>query len=85
MKIWKYELRIIDTQKIKMPSGAKPLTVQWQFDKLCIWMLVDENNVTEDRVIAIYDTGHPLPFTVGNYVGTFQLQDSGLVFHVFII
>ena len=85
MKIWKYELKILDTQKLKMPSGAKPLSVQWQFNKLCLWMLVNEHNITEDRVVAIYGTGHPLPMTIGDYVGTFQTEGGSLVFHVFII
>jgi hypothetical protein len=85
MVIWKYELRINDTQKIKMPRGAKGLDVQWQFDKLCMWVLCDENNITEDRVIAIYGTGHHLPMTIGTYVGTFQMEGGNLVFHVFLV
>lgn len=85
MVIWKHKLNITDTQKIKMPRGAKGLSVQWQHNNLCLWVLCEEDNVTEDRVVAIYGTGHDLPMTTGDYVGTFQMEGGHLVFHVFLL
>lgn len=85
MRIWKYELRIDDEQTILMPRGAKGLTVQWQRKNLCIWCMVDEINPLEPRKVIIYGTGHPMRFETGDYVGTFQMHDGALVFHVFMI
>jgi len=85
MVIWKYELPVDGSHKIKIPEGAKGLSVQWKKDKLCLWCLVDQNNITETREVAIYGTGHDLPEKFGDYVGTFQMYGGNLIFHVFLI
>lgn len=83
MRIWKYELKEIDEQIIRMPA-AKPLTVQMQHGKLCMWCMVDESCVMTERTVRIYGTGHPIKNADGIYVGTFQMHNGALVFHVFI-
>ena len=93
MKIWKYELIIDDIQKIEMPVGARGLTAQWQQGKLCLWCMVDEDQPMEKRKVRIYGTGHGMEdfgeYIASNfsetYVGTFQMHDGALVFHVFLI
>lgn len=82
--IWKYELQITDEQGVEMPFGAEILTVQEQFDKPCIWCLVDCDAKKALRKIRIVGTGHPIePEFEGKYVGTFQVYGAGGVFHVF--
>lgn len=79
--IWKYKL-LPDTP-IHMPVGAQILDVQEQHGDICIWALVDPTSKTVPRLLKVYGTGHDITDDPGRYIGTFQLKDSGLVFHVF--
>ena len=84
--IWKFQLETIDNQTLKMPVGAEILTVQTQFEKPCLWALVDPNAEKEDRFIEIFVTGHAVSYDVSvemKYIGTYQLHGGSLVFHVF--
>jgi len=81
--IWKATLLPADSQKIEMPKNAKVLTVQPQKDNACMWFLCDPNAPTETREFAVYGTNHIIDERFKKYVGTFQLYEGGLVFHVF--
>jgi hypothetical protein len=84
MRIFKYKLKIPGRQKIEMPSNSKLLTVQVQRREPMLWALVDdEDSKTIDREIAIFATGEALPDGRGEYLGTFQIDEGRLVFHVF--
>lgn len=84
MTIWKFPLETTDEQVVDMPSGAKALTVQTQDGCACLWALVNPDNATvEHRLIRIYGTGHSIPKHPGDYIGTYQLCNGALVFHVF--
>ena len=84
MRIWKYQLNVIDEQQLFLPADAKILTVQTQRGTPCLWTLVNEENTAKElRKIAIYGTGNPLPDNPGEYIGTFQMHGGDLVFHVF--
>ena len=80
--IWKYELETTDHQELELPLAAKVLTVQMQNGKPCLWALVDTEEQKAGQSICIFGTGHPVEF-VGDYLGTYQLNDGALVFHVF--
>lgn len=84
MRIWKFTLAVIDDQSIVMPSDAKLLSVQVQFEMPQLWALVDEEGKrTAKRHFQTYGTGHPMPNNPGIYIGTYQLKEGALVFHVF--
>lgn len=84
MKIWKYSLGINDLQLLRMPPGAKLLTVQMQHELPQLWVLFDENaGPSETRAIAIYGTGNPMPDDPGQYIATFQTHGGDLVWHAF--
>jgi len=90
--IWKYPLETTDVQTVMMPKGAKPLTVAVQGSQVCLWALVDSEADPEARDFVIYGTGHPVRDVVKRdvgevqtYVGTYQLDNGSLVFHVFEI
>jgi len=57
-QIWKYPLETTDGQTIRMPKDSQILCVQTQFDRPCLWALVDPNQPLEDRHILIFGTGH---------------------------
>jgi len=82
--IWKYELEITDEQEIKVPKGAKFLSVDFQGNSGCLWALVDSRKPKVTRTIAIKGTGNPIdPYEDLSFIGTFQMRKGSLVWHVF--
>ena len=82
--IFKYPLGIIDIQIVQMPKNAKILCVQVQNNYVQLWALVNEAEPElQNREIAIYGTGNPVPSDAGEYISTFQYANGSLVFHVF--
>ena len=83
--VFKYPLQVKDKQEIQMPVGAEILCVQVQGGTPCLWAKVDTEAAYDiKRTIRIYGTGHHInqdePL---DYIGTFQLENGVLVFHVF--
>ncbi len=84
MKIFKYPLAHTTTQQVEVPLDSVILTVQVQYGTPCLWAQVnDKNTNTEKRTIEIFGTGYPMSDDARQYIGTFQLADGQLVFHVF--
>ncbi len=83
--IWKFPVSVADFQKIEMPKGAQILSVQPQFDGVCLWALVEKEAEKELRGLWIHGTGHDLDNAkhLGRFIGTFQLHGGSLVFHAF--
>lgn len=82
--IHKFPLRRARVQDIFIPKDAVILTVQVQRGVPCLWVLLDPNaNDTSLREIVIIGTGQEFPENGLKYIGTFQLHDSSLIFHVF--
>jgi hypothetical protein len=80
--IWKFTLSMTESQVILMPEGAAILSVQAQHNRVCLWALVVPNKPREKRVFRIFATGQPYA-EEGNYIGTVQIDDGSLVWHVF--
>jgi len=79
--IWKWTLNPETT--IDMPCGAELLAVQVQHGEPCLWALVSPSSAKCRRTFRVYGTGHDMPDEPGQHVGTFQLLDGAMVFHVF--
>ena len=87
-RIYKYELKLNSGQNIEMPKGSEILTIQTQYGRPCMWCLcpIIEDGESECRNIEIYPTGAPIVSDMGatrDYLGTFQIENGSLVFHVF--
>ncbi len=82
--IWKFP---VDTDRftLKMPKGAKLLSVQTQRGEPQLWALVDPAAPMVERRLATVGTGHDMGRKVDDaeFVGTFQLHCGTLVFHLF--
>lgn len=84
--IFKYQLNPIAEQVIEMPLGAEVLTVQVQNGNPCIWAKVNPKKRTVRHLFRIIGTGHQINAEfIGKYIGTYQLDNGSLVFHVFQI
>jgi hypothetical protein len=82
--IWKFPIQVQDQVIVDMPHGAALMCVQVQNGVPCLWALVDPDQPLKARRFRVYGTGHPLdPDGVEFYVGTFQISEGSLVFHVF--
>ncbi len=80
--IWKYELQMKDQQTIEMPKGAELLSVQVQFGIPVLWALVNPDAELVSRRIGTHGTGHSIQHG-GRFIGTYQVCNGELVFHVF--
>lgn len=81
-RVWKWEIGIDNEQYLAMPLGAELLDVQVQAGEPCLWALIDPEAATVKRCIQTRGTGH-LAEGMGPYVGTYQLMQGDLIFHVF--
>lgn len=86
-QIWKYPLQITDKQIIAMPKGAEILSVGLQHGFVTLWVKadIDGSNSLEPVTIGIFGTGKSLPeeVNVAQFIGTVQVLDGQLVWHVF--
>lgn len=82
--IYKYPIKIDDTFEIIMPAGSEVLTIQLQNGEPYIWVLVDPDKDSIPHTFYMLGTGHLRKgLRKENYIGTFQLADGRLVFHLF--
>jgi len=81
--IWKFPVEVADSFGLDMPVGAEVLSVQVQNGTPMIWATVDDGLMRERRMFAVRGTGHYMSETESRFVGTFQLPELGLVFHLF--
>jgi hypothetical protein len=83
--IWKYQLKVQDEQIVSMPEDAKILCIQAQREKPCLSVIIKTEKISKpvDRTFLMYGTGHTHEKIEGDYIGTFQLHNGRLVFHLF--
>lgn len=86
MKIFKYQVRVNKREAVKLPLGAKPLSIAFQYDQVYIYALVDPNELqTEPFDILVAGTGEPLPADIAtfSYLNTIQMFDQQWNLHGF--
>ena len=81
--ISKYEITIRDYQIVMMPKNAEILCTGLQYKKMCLWALVDPKAEMEKRRIIVKGTGHSIDEENMKYIGTNQMMDGLLVWHIF--
>lgn len=82
-RIFKYPIVMKDLNRIEMPKGAEVLSVHVQNGAPQIWALVEPDNVKETRHFFVIGTGNPIPEGIGRFIGTFQMLNGSLVWHLF--
>ena len=82
-RVFKYPLEVTDRQIIDTFAGWKPLSVQVQGEQVCLWAEVNDEATTACYRVFVHGTGHALHPGAEVFVGTFQLMEGGLIFHVF--
>lgn len=86
-QIWKWQIQPNYNNIIEMPANAEILTVQTQHGQPCIWALCDSAMLLETRNFRIIPTGHTIDIDnqLLHYIGSFQVNNDTLVFHLFEI
>lgn len=83
LKIFKYELQIVDRQEISIPSPKRLLHVGEQDEKLFVWSIVTPDIfVIYPTILRIFGTGHQIENEDITFIGTVQMS-NGLVWHIF--
>ena len=82
--VWKFPLKLLFSQEVEMPVGARPLCVQVQHGTPCIWAQVDPSTSGRtSRRVTLAPTGYQFEQAPpGDYLGTVQMGE--LVFHVYV-
>ena len=80
--VYKYPVALKDDWMIMLPGGAKILSLHMQDGSPFMWVAVETDRAPVKRYFRTAGTGHEI---VGNlrFIDTFQLENLGLVFHVF--
>lgn len=84
-KIWKYPINTMDVNFVlEIPEGAKPLHFELQGGVPTLWVLVNPKHKFEKRYFRIVGTGDIIEEEDNlNYIGTIQMADGDLIFHLF--
>lgn len=82
MMIWKTPIGY-GYSHVALPQGAQPLSVNTQDGMPMMWSRVDPKAEMEEKHLYVAGTGEELPWGLGEFVGTFLLDEGRLVFHVF--
>jgi hypothetical protein len=83
-KIWKYEVRNLweHLVPLRLPKGSKIQSVMVQAGRPVVYSVVELPATSmETRYLKFYATGET--FQGGEYIGTVELEDKKLVFHVY--
>lgn len=85
MVVWKFDIRQLnDAVAMMVPKGATILTAQNQRGVLCVWALCDPEAPMVPHHIRIVGTGHRIdPANARKFIGTVQMLDGDLVWHLF--
>jgi len=80
--IWKFKLE----STVEMPEYSKILFVDTQHNEPYIWVMVNPHRGMVKRYFRTYGTGHYIDDEerLGEYVGSFMLDNGALVSHVFV-
>lgn len=84
IKVFKYQLGVVDEQMVRIPIGAEFLHLAVQNKILCLWAKVDPSAEKTERLIFIHGTGHEMDPRARKHLGSFFLSGRDLVFHAFI-
>ncbi len=83
--IYKFPLKIDEANEIMVSEGYEILTVQTQNGNPFIWIIIETENRIDKCILEIVYTGNPMLQKFKKYIGTFQLLEGILDYHVFQI
>ena len=84
MKIIRKFTLSVGRTEIGLPKGSDVLSVQYQYEKITLWVLVPDDTLMEDRTFLVVGTGHTIHIEVSLlFIDTIQSNDGHFVLHIF--
>ena len=80
-RVWKYPLKFRRNQELTLKRKSQILSVQFQEETLCLWALVEPDEIDALCKIHIIGTGFEIKENLDYYIGT--VQQGVYVWHVF--
>ena len=71
------------TEPVTMPVDAKYLHVGFQGEDMYLWAEVDTDLCDVYHTFEVFGTGHEMSDESRNFIGTAQLNNYQLVFHIY--
>lgn len=81
--VYKYAIPASASFTLQLPESARVLTVQIQNFQPNIWVELDTDEPTKPRNFYVRGTGHQFTGDEQTYIGTYQVFDGQLVFHLY--
>lgn len=80
-----YKYPVTTSFTLRIPVDAEVLSVQCQHGDPQLWVKLDTVAPSVERRFQVYGTGHEIhpEWAAAKFVGTFQMAQGGLVFHLF--
>ena len=86
--IYKYQLKVQDSQELMLPIGTEILSVCEQYNSIVLYAIVNKDEKIEHKYqVKIFGTGHDIQPDLNDediFLGTVSLSGGRLMFHVFI-
>jgi len=82
-QVWKFEIPECDAFNINAPGEIKWLDAQVEHGIPFVWGVVSTDSPPISHVLFLRGTGHPFTGQEGDHIGSFQLDNGALVFHLF--
>jgi hypothetical protein len=85
MRVFKYLIPVDDEPTVRLPLGARILSVGQQNGVMFLWALVNPGEQrTERRTLRVAGTGHEIADVDElQFIGTVHMHGGALVFHIF--
>lgn len=82
--VWKYTLKLGETNKLVAPKGAAYLTAQAQNNEIVVWYQVDPSTLQTEMIeLRVIPTGVTYDDYNLRYISTVQLDGGAFVAHIF--
>ncbi len=85
MRVFKYEIPLADEPLVRLPIGARILSVGQQNDRLLLWAMVDPVEMrTRRHIFRVAGTGHEIAdVSELKFLSSIQIEDGCTVLHIF--
>lgn len=80
--IWRFTLNLT-RNTLEIPKGAKAISVNARYGKICLWMEVDKTQPLEKREFIVVKTGQDLPDDEKQFIGTVLVDSAATGLHVY--
>jgi hypothetical protein len=87
-RMFKYPLHVGAEAKHKIilnsVAGFIPRRIDLQDGQVCLWAEIIDTGARRNQTILVVGTGHEIPVTAKEYIGSLVFDEDGLVWHYYL-